>query len=887
MGARIYRVLARLMPAGFRREYGDEMCRVAEQQWAERRPGLSTIGSGIFWTKQSWALVRASIGLRRREHQRTGGMTVEGFRHDLAQAARSLLRRPGFTLLTVVTLGLGVGATTAIFSAVRTVILRPLPYAEPDRVVVIFNTDITTVERRPGVSAANTRDFREAATLFDDVAVADPWSLDLTVDGRARSLRAWAVSEGFFAALGAQAELGRTFVDADYAEGGTGDIVVISYGSWVRRFGADPSIIGRTLPFQGMPRTVVGVLPAAFRFPDAAEAWIPRAFEPWDETYRSADHVTAVARLSEGVSLEQARAEADRIAGTLREAYPRVNQDLGFDLVPLREHLFGDVRTAFFVLTAAVSFVLLIACANVAGLMLVRGAQRERDFALRGALGAGTVRLVGQVSAESLLVAFTGCGIGLALAYGGVWAIRTLGPDDLPRIGELAVDGSTLAFALAASALSAILSGFIPSLRLSRPDLRGALGDGSRGSTGGRGLARARGRLVIAQIASAVVLLFGAGLLIRSFVVLLDQDLGFDPRDRLAVQVFAYDYATAGEVQSFLGDAVEKMQALPGVTDVALTTSVPSANDGVISNIDVNTHFTVVDRELPPAAQEPQTWVVTVSAGYFDVMGIDVVAGRDFVPSDNPDATPVLIVNEALARRYLGGEEPVGQRLLVRYGGAKNSLVEREIVGVVHDVRPLGHASDPRAEVYVPLAQLPANTITFVLKAATDADALLRPAMEAVWQADPAQSIWGSVTLDALVAEWLVERRFNLFLLTTFSAIALLLSAIGLYGLVSSSVERRMGELGIRRALGGRARDILATVLGEGARLTGIGLLLGLAASWYLSRFVRGMLYEVSPGDPWTLAGLALVVALIAAAATLIPALRAMRVDPVEALRSE
>lgn len=880
---KLYGLLIGLMPQSFRREYGDEMWRVAQEQWKVREPYVGRFGAMVFWGRESLALLRAAVGLHRHENNGTGGMTMDGFKQDLKHAAKALARRPGFSVLTIVTLALGIGATTSIFSAVHTVVLRPLPYANEAEVAVLFRADAETGERSQGVSAANFRDLREASNRFEYVAVAEPWGVDIQVDGRAESLRAWAVSRGFFEAIGAEPLMGRTFAPEDHDDDAS-SLGILSHRSWTNRFGADPGILGQPLQIDGGTATIIGIMPPDFAFPDAAEVWVPRPEQVWDDQSRGADYLTGVARLRDDATLDQARAETEQIVASLAASYPNINEDLAYDIVPLRDHLVGSVRTPLFVLMAAVGFVLLIACANVAGLMLARGAQRERDYALRGALGAGTGRLVGHVVAESLILAVAGCAAGIALTYAGLGVIRTLGPVHLPRIDQLSVDGTVLAFAVGAAALSAVLSALAPSWRLSRPNLRDALGDGSRGASSGRLEAKARSRLVVTQVAGAVVLLVGAGLLIRSFSVLMDQELGFDPTDRVALQIFAYDYEDAQARNAVVRQAVDEMLALPGVTGVGITTDLPGATDGTIAKIDITVPFTVVDRAPPPAGQEPVTAISQVSAGYFDVMDIEVVEGRGFEQADNSDGTPVAIINEAMARRHFGGASALGERILVSFG---QNPVEREIVGVVRDTRPTGHASLPRPEAYFPLSQVGSGSLTFVVASTSDAGQLIQPASEVIWSINPSQSVYGAMTLEALLGEWLKERRFNLFLLTAFSVIALVLSAIGIYGLVSFSVERRLGELGIRRALGGQSSDLMGMVVGQGARLAATGLVIGLAAAWYLSRFIQSMLFEVAPTDPVTFVGLGFLVFIIAAVATMLPAVRAMKVDPVEALRSE
>jgi putative ABC transport system permease protein len=884
MGMGLYRFLLRLLPARFRQEYGEEMARVVAEHWEEVRREARPWARLAFWARQHAALLRAGAALldeRGRDERR--GNTMEDILRDLRYAARTLLRRPGFTAVTILTLGIGIGATTAIFSAVRTVLLRELPYGNADRVVALFQTDARSGARTEGVSAANIRDVRDNAERMVAAAVAEPWSLDLVLEGRTESLRTWSVSAGFFQTLGTEALHGRTFTPDEY-EAGSEKVVVLGHRAWSGRFGADPAIVGTTLTLNQEAWVVVGVLPEDFRFPDRAEAWIPRPPQTWDEPSRGANYMTGIGLLAPGASVAEAQAELDRLAASLAESHPRTNASVGMTLVPLREHLFGDVRTPLLVLFAAVAAVLLIACANVAGLMLARGAQRHREFALRGALGASVGRLFQHLTAESLLLAGAGCLVGVGLTYGGVQIIQALGPDHLPRIEDLRVDGTVLTFALVMGGLSALLAGLAPSLRLSRPDVHEALAEGGRGTLGGRRGTALRARLVVAEVAGAVVLLIGAGLLVKSFGVLMDKELGFDPRDRLVVQVFAYDYATPADQVAFVDDALRRMEAVPGVLGVALTTNVPGANDASVASIEMEIPFTVVDRSPPLEGQEPVAAITMVSPGLFEVLDIPLVAGRAFGGSDDAEAPPVIVVNEALVRREFPDVDPLGERLVVRYG---RDPLPAEIVGVVADVRPLGHESEPRPEVYFPLSQMGSGSLTFVVRAAGDAGALTAPVTQAIWDANPAQSVWGSATLEGLLGDWLKHRRFNLYLLSAFAGVALVLAAVGIYGLVSFSVEQRVGELGVRRALGGRSEDILAMVLREGARLAGTGVVLGLAAAALLTRFLQGMLFGVEPTDPITFAVLAVAVLGVATLAALLPAVRAVRVDPMVALRSE
>lgn len=892
---RLFRLLMRLLPPSFREEYADEMRAVVDEHWAAVRGRAGAWGRARFWLRQCLALVRAAASLRlsgRRAEAEGAALMLtlradagggaglrDAFRAELRYAVRSLARRPGFALVTVLTLGLGIGSATAIFSAVHGILLRELPYGDAGRIVVAFHTDADTGARTEGTSAATMRSLSELADRLSAAAVAEPWSLDLRIDDRVLSLNTWAVSEGFFRALGTEPLRGRSFTGEEYREGR--HVVLLGHRAWRDRFGADPDVVGRRVAFDGEPWTVVGVLPERFGFPDRAELWIPRAPRERDEPARAVDYMTGVARLAPGASLPAARAEADRIAASLAEAHPDTSADVGLDLVPLREHLLGDVRTPLLVLFAAVGFVLLVACANVAGLVLARGARRQRERALRSALGASPRRLIAHLSLESLLLAGPGCLLGVALTYGGVRIIRWLAPERLPRIGQIQVDGTVLLFAVGAAALSAVLSGLAPSLKLSRPDLRDALGDGAR-EPGGGSRHRLRNRLVVLEVAASVVLVVGAGLLTRSFATLVERELGFEATDRLAVQLFAYGYGP-GERPVFVRQVLDRMAELPGVEGVAVASTIPGATEGTISGIDVDVPVRIEERAPPPPGREPAAWVSQVSAGYFELMEIPVVEGRGFTDADRDDAPPVVVVNEAFARRHFPGGDAVGERVSLPW----SDWTPREVVGVAADVRPRGYESEPRPEIYVPIGQVGTGSLTFLLKTVGAPAALIEPAMEAVWGVNPSQAVSGAAPVASLVSDLLRGRSFNLVLLGAFAAIALLLALVGIYGLISFSVEQRIAELGLRRALGGRSGDLVAMVLRQAAGLAATGTGLGIAGALVMGRFLREMLFGVEPTDPWTFAALTLAVLAAASLAALPPALRATRVDPMVALRSE
>ncbi|MGI9627255.1 MAG: ABC transporter permease [Longimicrobiales bacterium] len=879
---KLFRFLLWLLPSDFRREYGAQIAATVSDHWADIKEEAGWGTRLRFWTREALAVTRTAAGFRAENRQaKTREGLMEGLGKDLKHSVRSLLRRPSFTVVAILTLALGIGATTAMFSAVNAVLLRDLPYNASDQIVALFQVDTQDGERSEGVSAANIRDLAEASTLLSDAAVADPWSHDLIEDGRAISLRSWAVSEGFFEAIGAVPQQGRVFLPEEYLPDSE-PVVMVGHSTWQGRFGSDPSLVGRTIVLDGVARTVVGILPQGFAYPQPAELWSPRPHQSWDANSRAASYMDGVARLAPGVTLVQAQAEIDQISRSLAEQYPRTNGNVTIQSVPLRTFLFGDVQSPLFVLLGAVALVLLIAAANVAGLQLARWAGRSREYALRGALGASSRRLLRLVAVESTILALAGCGLGVLLAFAGVKGIRLLAPDHLPRIDELSMDGSVLLFAVAAAIISALVSSFIPALRASGTKLQLALSEGGRGAGAGRRANRLRDQLVVGEIALALVLSIGAGLLVRSFDQLLSKELGFEPEGRLAVQAFAYG-DDGNPNTDFLAQSLEQIRAVPGVEAVAVTTNLPLADDQTIASIDITVPFTVDDRDPPPEGQEPTLSISSISEGFGDVLRIPIVEGRGFSSVDNAEGPPTVIINEALARRHFANRSPIGQRITVRFG----QLQSREIVGVIADVRPKGFGSEPRPEAYTSIDQTPSGSLTYVIQTAGDPALLAAPVQEAIWQVNPSQAIWAARTMPDLLIDWTRQRRFNLALLGAFAFLALSLAAIGVYGLMSFSVEQRVSEIGIRRALGGESRDLLRMVLGRGVVLGFLGVAVGLVGSLVLTRLLQGMLFEVEPFDPITFVTLSGVVLTVAVLAALVPANRATKVDPLVALRAE
>jgi putative ABC transport system permease protein len=798
--------------------------------------------------------------------------------NDLRFGLRQFIRKPGVTAVAVATLALGIGATTAIFSVVDHLMLRPLPFDHAERLVTVWQNNHSDGLPRDDVSPANFLDWRERNAAFDGMAAAEPYSMDLTGLGTPEVLFGVLATEGFFDVLGVRPALGRLFRPEDWGEG-AGQVAVLSHRLWQRRFGGDSSLVGRALMIDGEPRVVVGILPAGFELAmlttvDERGLWVPRLSQGWEQTSRSSAWWNVVARLKPGVSYAQAQADMDRVARALAVEFPATNSEVGATVVPIREHLVGSARSALFVLLGATVLVLLIGCANVAHLLLARATEREGEFAVRAALGARRTRLVRQLLSESLTLAAAGAGLGFVVAFWSVDLIKALAPGNIARLDSVHVDLRILAFAMITGVGTALVFGLAPALQGSRPDLHHTLKE-ARGSQSGR---RLRAGLVVGETAIALTLLIGAGLLLRSFVTLLAVDPGFQTDRLLALQIFAWeDEQTNTQRVQFFDLTLERMRALPGVTAVGAVSAAPFLE----ANLDIRRAFSV-DGQPSRVGEERQTYLSIATTDYFRAMGIPLLAGRDFTDADRLETPSVAVINESLRRRHWPDREPVGDRIRI---GTGEQVVE--IVGVVGDVRHTGLESDPRPELFLPHGQTGYGSMTYFVRTRGRPDATLDAAKRIVWDLDPRQTFYRTAPVRMLVAKTLAPRRFNLVLLITFAGIALLMAAVGIYGVISFAISRRTHEVGIRMALGADRAGLVALLVREGVRPAAAGVGLGLVGALVVSRVLSSQLYGVPARDVATFAAAGITLLAVAAVASYLPARRAAGVDPTEALRHE
>ena len=798
--------------------------------------------------------------------------------NDARFGLRTLWKRPGFTLVAVLTLALGVGANTAIFSVVNGVLLRPLPLKEAERLVLVYET--TPQTPRDYVSVPNLEDYRAAARSFEGFATYVPQSVNLTGGGAEpeRVVGAF-VTSSFFPVVGAEPALGRALLPEDDAQGG-GRVAVLGHALWQNRFGADRGVVGKTLVLNGEPFEVVGVMPEGFGYPVAApDVLLPAQKWPNYKVDRAAHNCWVVGRLKPGATRAAAEDELRAVARRLEEAYPEENRGRGVEVVGLQEDVVEDIRPALLILAGAVGFILLIACANIANLLLARGATRQREMALRSALGASRVRLLRQLLTETLLLALAGGAAGLLLAWWGVDALLALNPSQLPAPRGIGLDARVLVFSLALSALAGFIFGVVPALQLSKADLGGALKEGGRGTGEGAGRARLRGAFVVAQVALSLVLLVGAGLLVNSFYRLLNVSPGFDPRGLLTMEYrLPRNRYPQGEQQwKFHREVVERVSNVPGVESAAVIRGLPFSGNGS------TVVYAVPDRPAPPRGQEPRTLENAIDPNYLRTAGLPLLRGRNFNEQDTPSAAPVVLVNRLLAEQVWPGEDPVGKQ--ISFPEAKMTAT---VVGVVGDAKQYDIGERQRPQVYTPYAQNPHIFGTLVVRArGVEPMGLVKTVKQAVWSVDPEQPVWKVRTVEHLLSLNVADRRFVLWLMACFAGLAVLLTALGIYGVVSYNVAQRTHEIGVRMALGAEGRDVLRMVLGRGMRLALAGVGAGLVAALVVTRLMEGLLYGVSAADPLTYAAVALLLSAVALVACYIPARRATRVDPLEALRYE
>jgi putative ABC transport system permease protein len=805
---------------------------------------------------------------------------------DLRYAIRLCLRTPGFTAIAVLALALGIGANTAIFTVVNAVLLDPLPFRDPSRLVVMWETNGRRGGRPNVLGPANVIRWRERATAFERIAPFYDYRVNLTGSGAPEEIVGMDVTSDFFPTLGMAPALGRAFA-ADEGPEGHDAVAVLSHALWQRRFAGDPAVVGRTIEVNSRRVTVIGVMPPEMRLflrrgslaAKPAELWMPFAFTEANRNPRGR-YMSAIARLKPDVGLPAAQAQMDTIAAGLAREFPQFDTGWGALLVPMHRELSGDLRPALLVLTGAVAFVLLIACANVANLLLARGATRQREIAIRSALGAGRTRVIRQLLTESLVLCALGGGLGLLVAQWGLELLLAISPASLADLGPVHLSYPVLGFTAAVSLATAIVCGFAPAFEGSRGSVQDALKDGARQIGASVRHRRIRQAFVVGEIALAVVLLVGAGLMIRSFGALRGVNPGFDARNVLTARVTVPTrrYPDDAKRVDFFATLVARVSALPGVESAGAVSYLPLAGSGAA------TGFTIVGQPAPLPGQGPTTDVSVCDNGYFHTLKVPVLRGREFSDRELHQKANVVIVNEALATRYFPNEDPIGKSLVI---AMNDPNVPTEIIGIVGNVKFADLAAEAHPTTYWPHPQLAYGAMTLTLRSTADPASFAPLVEREVHALDKDQPIADVRTMDQWVARTLSQAKFSSTLLTTFAGLALALAAIGIYGVMSYSVTQRTSEIGIRLALGAEARDILGMVVGNAVRLAAIGLSIGVVLALALSRTLTSLLYETAGTDPVTFTAVVAVLGGVAIAASYFPARRASRIPPVDALRAQ
>jgi putative ABC transport system permease protein len=796
--------------------------------------------------------------------------------NDFRYALRQLIKAPSFTIVAILTLALGIGACTAIFSVVNVVLLQPLDYSQPDRIVNIRETDLPKFPEF-SVAPPNYIDWEKQAKSYEYLAAYGGARINLTGDGEPQQLLGVKATGHYFDVFGIKPAVGRFLLPEEDAPG-KNHVVVLSYGFWQRVFGGAHDVAGRAVQLNGEPYTIVGVAPFGFGLTGKIDAWLPMAFKP-DETAndaRGGHYINVVGRLKPGVTVTQARAELEVIASQLAKQYPDSNKGWGILMMPIQDYTVRDVKPVLYTLLGAVGCVLLIACANLANLLLARATARSREISIRAALGAGRGRLIRQLLTESVVLAVCGGVAGVILARWGLDALLALAPTSLPRISEIHLNFGVLLFSLALSVVTGLLFGIAPALLAVRADVNEALKQGTRGSTEGGARGRLRSALVVIEVTFALVLLGGAGLLARSFMQLTHVDPGFVPENAtlLRLSLPQKKYPEKDQQIAFANALLERVKNLPGVQATGITHSMPLAGDYVLT-------FNIEGRPAIAPSDLPSTNYYAVTPDYFRAMGIRLVRGRGFTPQDDARAPHVAVINETMARQFFPNEDPIGKRINIQNGPD----TWREIVGIVGDIKQYGLDKATSLQSYEPFAQAPFNSLNIVIRTTGSPAALLSALRAEVYAVDKDQPVGTIRPLEEIVADSIARQRFAMTLLTVFSAVALVIAAVGIYGVMAYNVVQRTGEFGIRMALGAQQGDVLRLVLTQGGKLIGLGLGIGLLATLGASRAMGSMLFNTSAYDPLTLASITVLLAVVALVACFFPANRATKVNPIEALR--
>jgi putative ABC transport system permease protein len=814
---------------------------------------------------------------------------MTGLLQDLRYAVRQLRKGPGFTAVAVITLALGIGANTAIFSVVNGVLLRPLEFPNADRLVRVWH--VPPPKSFPGmttfsVSAANYFDWERQNHVFERMAIYTFHGFTLTGGDKPEQVDGCAATSGFFSTLGVQPMLGRVFLPEE-DQPGHSNVVVLSHRLWQEHFGSNPAIVGQNINMDGGSYLVAGVMPANFQFPDFAQMWTPMAWTDQEKAVRGEHHSVVVARLKPGVDLKQAQAEMNTISSRLEQQYPEDDKGWGAVVVPLHDDMVSDVRPALLVLLGAVAFVLLIASVNVANLALARTFSRQKEIAIRTALGASSGRVLRQILTESVLLALAGGALGLSWAHSGVRLIMAFLADKLPHSIAVGLDAKVLAFTAAISVTTGILAGFLPALRLTRADVSQSLKQGLGRTDADSSGHRTRSILVVAEVALSLMLLVGAGLMIRSFQLLHQVSPGFDSRNVLTMTAMVSNakFPNPAQQVTFFEQVLQRVRSLPGVEAAGVIDDVPLNNGGSHQPVAIE------GRPTLPMSEQPEVDVRLISQGYMNALHIPIVRGRDFSDTDLAGRSAVILISESMAHQFWPGEDAVGKRLTLTFSPG----AVREVVGIVGDVKLDGlDQTRPSATLYLPLDQVPASPrgwrsfpMSLVVRSASSPTGLASAVSNAVHDVDRDMPLRDIFTMDDLVANSLSQQRFNMLLLGAFAGLALLLAAVGIYSVLSYSVKRSVREIGIRLALGARLGDVLRMVVLEGMKPALLGVLAGAVGALAMGRVLSSLIYQVKSTDPVTFLAVTVLLMGVAVMASIIPAYRATKVDPMVALRYE